>query len=130
MSKLTREEAEAELLNSIDQEFDLSVDEAKNTPEVKLLHKIFNQHEDETALLRMENDKLQKRIHEWEKQNDIIATKHKNQVEENKHLRKQLGKPDLTVTACPRGYIEDFEWYGRTEPNATYDVFVIKQKGE
>ena len=79
MSKLTREEAEAELLNSIDQEFDLSVDEAKNTPEAKLLHKIFNQHEDETAQLCMEITELRhlvadknQQIKELEDENETL----------------------------------------------------------
>ena len=71
-----------------------------------------------------------------EKQNDIIATKHKNQVEGNKHLRKQLGGEVVAKFDISYGYSDSnlyqlFELYtGALRIEEDYKVIVIKQKGE
>lgn len=175
MSKLTRESAKSSIRSKVTVATG-HVHSLKHSDDV--IDQIFDQHEDETAQLRMENDELRKlvddnntskslkrtgvgeyvvwdygdkekhieslerqlkekdeetkllqeRIRELEKQNDIIATKHKNQVEGNKHLRKQLGGEvvgSYTIDEiCDEYIIED---YGLCK---NYTVLVIKQKGE
>ena len=102
-----------------------------------IVDQLFDQHEDETAQLRMEitelrrivaerNEKIKEIEEEWYKADEQARQFFAKMSE----MQDQLTFPDLIVTACRRGFIEDFEWYGRAEPNSTYNVFLIKQKGE
>ena len=109
----------------------------KDRDESDLLTIAYMQGSGDTASLKRIISKLQDRIDELEK-DEAFFNLHKdgflrcvrNIENQLQALQEQLGEPYDTITASKDGYIDDLGWYSEAEPNAVYDVFLIKQKGE
>ena len=85
MSKLTRED----ILSMIENDYGW-YDYGDKCDCIDIANSIFDQHEDETAQLRMENDDLQKHIHELEELLKNSRARNGRKTTELKNLQAQL----------------------------------------
>ena len=139
MSKLTRESAKSSIRSKVTVASGY-VHSLKHSDDI--VDKLFDQHEAETVQLSMENDNLQKRIHELEELLKISRARNGRKTTEFQNLKEQLGgevMAEFEGEAFKRGifgvsigdsdlYIDDaLEAY--LSEDQTYKVLVIKQKG-
>ena len=133
MSKLTREEAK-ELMWK-DNGFGLH----SLCHGFELIDELFDQHEDETAQLRMENNELQERIDWLKKENkrlEIAQYRYKDRrlpeaSRELKSVQEQLcGEVVAEFESEPSNFSNEAYTFSEIDFDTEYKVLVIKQKGE
>lgn len=120
MKIITREEAVEKLKNILPDTMPTEEEYLRWGHLFRLIHDIFNQHEEESLNIILERDKF------YQERNHFAA-----QVAD---LEKQLAEAkedcewDIKGTTDNLGYLSGHAWIGRLEPNTEYEIIVRESK--